>query len=276
MQHIGCLIVVMLLTVSCASGQAANLPPPFQSTPDEEKKVDHLLARWEQWNAGVKTFDCRFKRWTYDTVFGPPNQPRYVELGVLSYSAPDHWMFRVDTADKNGREVPVEDTRAEHWVFDGKSLIEYNHAKHRVIEHKLPPEVQGRQLVDGPLTFPPFAILSSVFGGPLPSSYPVSAKAGVLKAQYYLRTRTSADQPDQIWLDAYPRTSAVASRLQRLQLIFPANDMSPYAMKIVQPNGKDYAVYQFFDIAVNSLPTHDGQPFNPDWQRIVEEPPMAR
>ena len=57
--------------------------------------------------------------------------------------------------------------------------------------------------------------------------------------------------------------------------------MSPLAMKIVQPNGKDYVVYQFYDIAVNSPPSppgadsfHPAVPFG--WQKIVEEPPAAR
>ena len=34
-------------------------------------------------------------------------------------------------------------------------------------------------------------------------------------------------------------------------LIFKASDMSPFALRIVAPNGKDYTVYQFFDVVVN-------------------------
>jgi TIGR03009 family protein len=254
-------------------------------TPDEEQNVDRLLARWEQWNAGIKTFDGRFKRWTYDTVFGRPDDARYVELGTLRYAAPDQWMFHVDTAEENRKEVPIDPRRADHWAFDGKSIIEYDHVKKLVDVHKLPPNLQGKRLVDGPLTFP--ILGSGLFwlgwGMPQPvTPGPFSAKAKDLKEQYYLREITPPVKPhDQIWLEAYPRTAAIAGCFQHLQLIFRASDMSPVAIKLAQPNGKDYVVYQFFDITVNSPPATPGDdPFHPavpfGWQKIVEEPPATR
>jgi TIGR03009 family protein len=216
-------------------------------------------------------------------VFGKPDEPRYVELGEIKYATPDRALFRVDTAEKDGKGYPIEDARAEHWVFDGKSIIEYNHKTKRVIEHKLPPDFHGSRILDGPLTFPPAGlVLSSLFGVPAsPYPYPFGAKAEELKKQFYLRESTPADQHDQIWLEAYPRSSAVAANCQKLQLIFRASDMSPFAMKIVQPNGKDHIVYQFYNIVVNSpstLPADD--PFHPavpiGWRKIVEEPPAVR
>ena len=46
-------------------------------------------------------------------------------------------------------------------------------------------------------------------------------------------------------------------------------------MKIVQTNGKDYVVYQFYDMAVNTAATQPGDdPFRPakafGWKKIVE------
>jgi TIGR03009 family protein len=284
MRRISWLIVALLLTASCSSTPTAKPTPPFKLTADEEKNVDHLLARWEQWNAGVKTFDCRFKRWTYDTVFGRPDEPRSVELGDLKYAAPDRWLFHVDTADNNGKEVPIDNNRAEHWAFDGKSLIEYSHVKKQVVEHKLPPNLQGKRLVDGPLTFPMFSAGLYWLGWGVPDSAiraPFSAKAKDLKEQYYLREITPAKQHDEIWLEAYPRTAALAANCHRLQLIFRAADMSPLAMKIEQPNGKNYVVYQFYEILLNKqerFPRVD--PFHPPvpygWRKIVEEPLAAR
>ena len=57
--------------------------------------------------------------------------------------------------------------------------------------------------------------------------------------------------------------------------------MSPFALKLIQPNKKDYMVYQFFDIVVNDpLRLFKGDPFRAftplGWQRIVEEPPAAQ
>jgi TIGR03009 family protein len=284
MRRISWLMVVSLCTVSCTSAPAVKLPPPFKLTLDEEKNVDRLLARWEQWNAGIKTFDCRFKRWVADMGFGRPDEARYVEIGVLEYVAPDRLLFHVDTAEENGKEVPIEDRRAEHWAFDGTALIEYSHVERQVFEHKLPPNLQGKRLVDGPLTFPTFSTGLFWLGLAPPESgipAPFSAKASDLKEQYYLRDVTPASEHDRIWLEAYPRTSRLAADFHRLQLMFRASDMSPVAMKVIQPNGKDYRVYQFFDIVVNGPPSSPGaDPFHatvPDgWQKTVEEPPAAR
>ena len=45
-------------------------PPPFRLTPQEEAQVDRVLNLWEQRNRDIKKFDCKFKRWIYDAVFG--------------------------------------------------------------------------------------------------------------------------------------------------------------------------------------------------------------
>ena len=198
------------MTASCTSTPSVKLDPPFKSTPDEEKNVDRLLARWEQWNAGAKTFDCRFKRWVYDAVFGRPDEPRFVELGSIKYAAPDRWMFRVDTTEENRKEVPIDPRRAEHWIFDGKSIVDFDHAKKQVVEHKLPPNLQGKRLIDGPLTFPMFSagLFWWIKGPPEPPTPgPFNAKAKDLKEQYYIREITPADKRDQIWLEAYPRST---------------------------------------------------------------------
>jgi TIGR03009 family protein len=272
-------ILILLLSAACSPIQMADrkLPPPFRSTPEEQKNVDRLLARWEAWNAGVKTFDCGFKRWVYDGVFGPPDQPAHVDLGTIKYAAPDHAMFRVDKTEKNGEVAPIEDARAEHWTFDGTSLFEVNHAKSRIVERKLPAGVQGTKLVDGPLTFA-FGVggLCSVFGTP-PCPYPFTAKAKELKEQFYLRETTPpANRNDQVWLEAYPRSGRVAFAPSKLELIFRASDMSPVAVKIVQPNDKNYVVYSFFDVAVNGPPASSGDnPFHPavpvGWQKKIAE-----
>ena len=283
LRRIGWPVVMLLLTLSCAPVDAPRLkmPPPFTSTPDEEKNVDRLLARWEQWNAGVKTFDCRFKRWVYDSVFGRPDQPKYVDLGTIKYAAPDHSLVWIDQTENAGKQVPIEDARAEHWAFDGKSIFECSHAKRQIIERKLPPDSQGTNLVDGPLGFTfPIALFSPVFG-PLARPFPFDAKAKALKEHYYVRQIAPPDGGhDEIVLEAYPRPSGPVCTFQKLQLICRASDMSPVAMKIVQVNGKNYVAYQFFDIVVNAPSTPSGDdPFHPavpqGWQKVVNDLPAG-
>lgn len=237
--------------------------PPFVLTPQEQADVNQVLRLWEKRNLEVKTFDCRCKRWVYDTVFGPANQARFVELGVIKYSTPDKGMFKIDTAEKNGQEVPIEDARAEHWVSDGKAIIEFSHPKKQKIVHKLPPEMQGKAIADGPLPF--------LFG----------SDAQKLNQRFFLRIITPRDVQGQIWLQAFPRTQAGAANFHHAEFIISSQKMEPYALKLIQPNGKDYVVYQFFEIVINDpLRMFRGDPFRPStplgWQSIVEEPQGAQ
>ena len=281
--------VVLLLSASSTRAHASKSEslPPFQMTADEEKNVNRVLDRWEHWNAQIKTFDCRFKRWNYEVAFGAPNQAKFIEIGTIKYASPDRGLFRLDSTEKDGKVSPIENARAEHWMCDGKSIWEYSPAKKQVIEHKLPPEFQGSRLLDGPLAFgfpvAPVAGMLSFFqtGTPSPvSPFPFGANAKTVKQQYYIRTITPADPQDKIWLEAFPRPQKPTACLcQKLVLIFTARDMSPHALRIVQPNGKDYTVYQFYDIVVNApAPTHvvPGCFDVPaGWQKIVEATPAA-
>jgi len=60
---------------------------PFQLSPKEELELGRMLQLWEQTSAGVKTFECKFKRWIYDPVFADPqkdpNAPVFVDLGSI-------------------------------------------------------------------------------------------------------------------------------------------------------------------------------------------------
>lgn len=279
--------IVLLLSTAFVWSQPleSKSSPPFELTPEEEKSVDRALQRWEQWNSQVKTFRCRFKRWTYNAVFQTPRpnqslQPKYIESGVIKFAAPDRGLFRVKTTEKDGKETPINDSRAEHWIFDGKSIFEYNSFRKQVIEYKLPPDIQINRLVDGPLSFG-FAtsIFHKLFSNKPPAPFPFGAKAEELKQRYFIRIITPHDAKDQIWLEAYPRGSSENS--SKLQLIFTARNMSPFALRIVDPNGRDYMVYQFLNVVVDGPPSAtDDNPFRPavppGWQRIGNEPPLAK
>ena len=248
-------------------------PHPSRSRPSRRSRLSRSrlrkrprsIACWACGNSGtasVKTFDCEFKRWTYDVIFGPPNQPKFIDTGIIKYAAPDRGMFRVEKTEKDGKDVPIEDARAEHWISDGKSIFEYNHTKKQLTEHKLPPELQGKAIADSPLPF--------LFG----------ADTQKLKQRYWIRIVTPADVKDKIFLEAYPRYQQDAANFYRAEFIIMTEGMAPYALNLVQPNKKDRIAYQFYNIVVNDpLRLFKGDPFRagllPGWQKIIEEPPPA-
>ena len=244
--------------------QSSRLPPapPFTLTPQQQAEVAQVLGLWEQRNLRVKTFDTRFKRWTYDTVFGRPDEPKFVDLGVIKYAAPDKGMFCVDTTEKDGREVPIEGARAEDWKCDGKSVIEYNHVKKQMTVHKLAPENQGKAIAEGPLPF--------LFG----------STADSLMRRYFIRIVTPRGVPGQVWLEAYPRFAQQAADFHHAHFII-TDKMEPFALELIQPNGKDKIVYQFYQTVINDpMRMFRGDPFRASkpfgWQSIVDEPPSTQ
>jgi hypothetical protein len=129
-----------------------------------------------------------------------------------------------------------------------------------MIVHKLPPELQGKAIADGPLPF--------LFG----------SDAQQLKKRYFLRIVTPRDvQGHQIWLEAYPRFQQDAANFHHAQFIIGTEGMTPFALKLIQPDTKNFIVYQFFEIVMNDpMRMFRGDPFRAvrplGWQSLVEEP----
>jgi TIGR03009 family protein len=244
---------------TAANSAEQTLPAPFRVSKDEQAVVDRILERWERWNADAKTFECRFKRWTYDSIFGKPGEATFVELGQIHYAVPGRSAMRVDQKEVAGQTVPIGADRAERWQFDGKSVYGYNAASKRINEYALPPDIQkavGRA-ADGPLAFAsPYAGVFSALFHKSAAYYPIpfGARANDLKHQYYLRETTPANaKGEQLWLEAFPRNAALAANFDHLQLILAAKDASPIAIRIVQPNQRDCIDYQFYSVVVNGV-----------------------
>jgi len=236
--------------------QQLPAPPPqapSQLTPQQAANLDWVLNAWQQRSDKVKTFECSFIRWEYDAVFGDPNKPSSIDEGEISYRAPDKGSFHVTK--------PKE--RQERWICDGDSVYQYDYAKTQLIQHKLPPELQGKAIVESPLPF--------IFG----------AEAARLKERYFLRIVTPPEaQGQQTWLEAYPRLQQDAANFSRAELILTNKNMTPYAMQIYAPNGQSRTVYQFQKIVVNdplALLKNSFHPLTPPfWKKIVEEAPSPQ
>ncbi len=239
-----------------AGNPAQPLPEPFRLTPQEEANLDRILLFWQQSSANVKTFTCKFQRAEFDPAdpLLKPGQPRAVDKGEIRYAAPDKALFRVD--DQNGQS-------AERWVSDGKAIYEFDPVKKQMIVHKLPPEMQGKAIAEGPVPF--------LFG----------AKAAHLKGRYYVQIIPDLTNKNQIGLEAWPRYQVDAQNFKYCELILAIGEKSltPTAVRIHHPNGKQYVVYTLMGIAINQKDIRGvfEDPFRPraprGWQTVVEEPP---
>ena len=231
------------------------LPCPFSPppAPHEEANLDRVLLYWEQSSKSIKTFRCEFERLDYDPLDPTrrPNEPK-VDRGEIRYSAPDKALFRV----KGGT--------GEQWVCDGKVVYEMDPVRRQMIVHKLPPELQGKAIAEGPVPF--------LFG----------AKAAQLKQRYYLRIITpEARRQQEVWLEAWPRFPADAQNFKYAELILAIGNktLMPTAVQIHHPNGKNRMVYTLSSIEVNKTDFGGlfGNPFQPKaprgWQTVVEGPP---
>jgi TIGR03009 family protein len=247
-------------------------PPPFTLTPQEDAQLDRVLTAWEQKSKDIKTFDASFKRWEYDPVLaeydralaskqkGDPNAPVHVDQGILKYGTPDKGVFQVMwTESPDGKQIPIEPERADHWICDGKSVYQYIPGQRKLIEHKLPPEMQGKAIVDGPLPF--------LFG----------ADAQKLRQRYWIHIVPSPPNiPNVVCLEAFPRYQQDAANFRAATLMLNLPAMTPNALQILQPNGKSHTSYMFYDVVFNDqLIFFKGNPFQAytprGWEKIVED-----
>jgi TIGR03009 family protein len=209
---------------------------PFpQLSAEQQAALDRLLAAWEARNAAVTTWSCTFYKWEYNAWSPADTSGERLAFsesaGEIKYAAPDKGMYRVKESKQwNGetrRYEPRVGEVGEHWVCNGASIYEFRHTERQLRETRLPPEMQGKAISDGPLPF--------VFG----------AKADTLRKRYAMRLVTPPGVTDQIWLEALPRMQADAANFSKVELILQARDLMPFAMQIFKPGGQDRDVYQF-------------------------------
>ena len=129
-----------------------------------------MLDTWEVQSGKVNTFKCEFERWEYNPAFGPgPDIPLNKNKGELSFrnptkaasrsrksnvdSEPPRRQASTPTQPAKGDWVQQPDAIGEHWVCDGKSVFEYRHDEKQLVERPIPPQLQGKAIVDGPLPF---------------------------------------------------------------------------------------------------------------------------
>lgn len=219
----------------------------FRLSPEEQRALDRFLASWEQHSSGIESLKCDVYRWENDLVFGKKTQSK----GELKYRAPDKGLYRVEDENK---------ATTEHWVCDGQSIFEFNYENKQLIERRLPPELQGKAIANGPLPF--------LFG----------AQADDLKRRYYMRlVQPPAGHEDKICIEAAPKLREEAANFERAEFMLDGKTWLPFALQLEMANGNT-TTHLFSNVTVNSkfdwLQGDFAKPRTPfGWTRIVDPQP---
>lgn len=259
------------------AGPVANVPArpappkaPFVLNQAQQALLDQVLLKWEKQSQKVKTFSTTFTRYEYDKTFGNPvkEYEKSYGNGEIRYRAPDSGTYIISGLQEFDPDKkvykPVPDDGLDHWVCDGKAIYEYNNAKKQLIERRLPPEMQGKAIADGPLPF--------IFG----------AKADQLKRRYWMRDVTPPKEAGKsIWLEAIPKFQADAANFSSATIILNDSDCMPQALRIMLPGGKNNTDYVFESGKVNSslavldilAPKLSPAMMLKGWKHVVEEAP---
>jgi TIGR03009 family protein len=260
----------------------AQAPPGFQLNQLQDAMLSQVLDAWQTQSAKYDNFKCEFERWEYNAFSSKVNNeevPLNKCLGEVSYKKPDQGSFQIKQirtfktnppAPGQAPDAPVtadwvEQPNAvgEHWVCNGKSVFEYRHHAKELLERPIPPQLQGKAIVDGPLPF--------LFG----------AEAAKLRAKYWLRVEQQPNQAE-IWLTALPRYQAQAADYSKIEVILDRQRLLPKAMRVQMPDGSRHVyMFKIEGATVNNplinIQALFGRPPKPfGWKHVIEQPPVAQ
>jgi TIGR03009 family protein len=222
----------------------------------EQAELDQVLAAWEQKSESIKVLTTTFTMFEYDAVFGPkaapgepPREKRRCE-GTIQFASPDKGSYQMT---KGGEE---------RWMCDGLAIYEFDVKQKKLKEYRLPKELQGKAIANGPLPF--------VFG----------AQAEAMKQRYVMRIFTPPEEKNQIWIEAWPRWQQDAANFHHVQVILDSKTMLPVALRLFDPNPQIHKVYVFETTKVNGtwdqIKGFFSRPTTPlGWQHVVEEAPAG-
>ena len=258
-------------------------PPAFIPLPVKHSEyVDRVLLYWQQRTEKVELYRTNFQRWQFDTVYGPPQAFKTYSTGKIQFADPDKGMFKVEEilsyhAPVNPQAKPtyksIPGTYGEYWVCDGKSIFEFDYNNQRLIQQILPAQLQGKNIIHGPLPF--------LFG----------ANATDIKRRFWVRAITSPNAKNEIWLEAYPKSIQDTGNYQRIHIIISTADFLPTGLVIFDRSyvkGKNHSrtVFNFKDREVNFASTWDKlnpffrnffEPVLPTgWKKVVYTAPPAQ
>jgi len=218
---------------------------PFILSSAEQAEMDQLLAAWEQQSNGTKRLEAKFRRWHFDPLAAPAGVHATWAEGVIKYGAPDMGLFRVDQlkffsgiVESKPTYKSVDGQFGEHWVCNGKELLEFDRSKKECRIQQLPPEMQGKDILESPLPF--------VF----------NLNAARIKERYWVRR---IEAPAGVFvIEAHPKRQADRAQYLFVRIVINDKTFLPQALILYGPNfnpttAAAYDHYEFMDVERNTL-----------------------
>ena len=245
--------------------------PWGQLSPQLQAHTDKVLNFWEFHSSKIVRYRCDFTRWEYDQVFHA-TKFQTVSEGRIMYAKPDKGLFEVSKLHQ-GRKQPdgtiqynlQQSTDLEKWICDGKTIFQFDHRNKRLNVQPIPANLQGKQIVEGPLPF--------FFG----------AKAEQIKSRYWVRVKPEVR--DKFWIEAIPKRQKDAANFTRIDVVIPDDEaFLPKAIIMHHPGGSR-TTFEFSnresnwkDDALKPLRIWEREFYDPKtpkgWQRVDQ--PLAQ
>ncbi len=262
--------------------EQAIQPPAFLPLSQKHQEyIQRVLLHWQNHTEKIDHYRSDFERWQFDTVYGPRNTFKTFSTGKVRFADPDKGLFKVEKvltyqpamAQAKATYKQIPGTHGEYWVCDGKSIFEYDYLNQRLIQQVLPAELQGKNIINGPLPF--------LFG----------CNAQDMLNRFWVRAITPQNVQGEIWLEAYPKTAYDASNYQKVHIIIDNQDFLPKGMVIFDRSyqkGKNHSrtVFNFKQREINFATTFEKlNPFyrnfyEPElpsgWKKVVNAAPTAQ
>lgn len=223
----------------------AKLSAPFILSRAEQAELDQLLIAWEKQSAGTKQLEAKFRRWHFDLLAAPAGVHATWAEGAVKYSSPDKGLFQVTqlkffSGIVEGKPTykTVEGQFGEHWVCNGQELLEFDHGRKECRIQQLPPDMQGKEILESPLPF--------VF----------NLNAEKIKERYWIRR---IDGPAGVYvLEAHPKRQADRAQYRFVRIAINDQSFLPQALILYSPNydpttSPAYDHYEFSDVERNTL-----------------------
>lgn len=235
-------VSLLLLLLPGAGELLAQSPagaPSWSPLPKEHQEyLDKVLNFWEFQASQVERYRCQFTRWEYDPISLPrhPEVAASVAKGNVQFAAPDKGLFKVDklwqvviehqgnlampAMSENKPQYKEQlEILGEHWVCDGKSVYQFDSLNKQLIKRELPPEMQGKQIAEGPLPF--------LFG----------AKANIIKERYWVRVKSPPPKAGHFWLEAIPKRREEAADYRQIDIVIDEKEFLPTALLLYERAG---------------------------------------